>query len=252
MAVRCVDGVPPPAAVALMVVWGLVFVVGLVVSMPSPPDFAAFSDASAKKQAFFEYLEPRIVAANERILAERERVLALSESFEAAGELSFFERISLDELSSTYLDEDADQDLPQAERLQKLRRRVDAIPPALALAQAAKESGWGTSRFAREGYNYFGQHCFDAGCGFTPQRRAAGRRHEVARFRSPSIAVERYALNLNSHPRYQRFRELRADLRAGGQQPTGQRLADGLSGYSERGAEYVGEIKGLIRHNGLE
>ena len=126
------------------------------------------------------------------------------------------------------------------------------MPASLALAQAAKESGWGTSRFARAGNNWFGQQCFREGCGHVPVRREADRQHEVARFPSVQAAVDAYMLNLNTHYRYQEFRDLRAQSRGNGNSLKGTELAAGLLAYSERREAYVAEIIDMIEYNELE
>mgnify|MGYP002064425563 CR=1 FL=1 len=98
--------------------------------------------------------------------------------------------------------------------LAELRRRVDTVPIRLALAQAAKESGWGTSRFARKGNNFFGQWCYDEGCGLVPRARGEGRSHEVRAFDSPGDSVASYLRNINTHHGYRELRHARAGLRA--------------------------------------
>ena len=132
-----------------------------------------------------------------------------------------------------------------------LLRRVDVVPPSLALAQAANESAWGTSRFARDGNNYFGQWCFEQGCGLVPKRRDEGRAHEVATFSSPVESVERYMANLNTHDAYRPLRERREQLRESEAPITGIQLAAGLEKYSERGEEYIAELRSMIRFNNL-
>ena len=96
---------------------------------------------------------------------------------------------------------------------EELLKRVDYVPPSLALTQAAIESGWGSSRFARQGNNLFGQWCFSSGCGMVPSLRESGKGHEVAKFDTVNLAVRSYILNLNSHESYTELRENRADLR---------------------------------------
>ena len=116
---------------------------------------------------------------------------------------------------------------------------------------AAKESGWGTSRFAREGNNLFGEWCFDSGCGTVPRNRAEGRSHEVKNFSSPKMSVRSYIHNLNTHDSYTDFRDARAGMRAAGRVLSGLTLAEQLSRYSERRLVYVEEIVSLIRTNDL-
>ncbi|SMF60987.1 Uncharacterized FlgJ-related protein [Alteromonadaceae bacterium Bs31] len=122
----------------------------------------------------------------------------------------------------------------------------------MALAQAANESSWGRSRFAIEGHNYFGQWCFKSACGFVPKHRPSEAKHEVRRFSSTRQSVAAYLFNINSHEAYKNLRQLRADLRSSKQPLSGIALAQGLGKYSERGDEYITELREMIRVNGLE
>ena len=209
------------------------------------PDFTVYQDTNERKQAFYDFLYPRIVLANTRVLMLREHLLTLEKK---SGEL---------------LDSDLAWLTRQAERLRvtaepgsqdmfdMLRRRMDMIPPSLVIAQAANESAWGTSRFATQGNNLFGQWCFVAGCGLVPQSRVAGASHEVARFDSPYLSVNAYITNLNRHLTYRALRNTREQARQNGGFPDGIAMAQGLIGYSERGTEYVQEIRSMIRFNNL-
>jgi Bax protein len=129
--------------------------------------------------------------------------------------------------------------------------RVDEIPPSLALAQAAIESAWGTSRFAVQGNNLFGQWCYKKGCGLVPLRRDSGSRHEVAKFSSVTQSVNAYMRNLNTHRAYSDLRANRAQLKATEQNVTGHLLAANLLDYSELREVYVEEIRAVIRINKL-
>jgi Bax protein len=133
----------------------------------------------------------------------------------------------------------------------KLKKRVDIIPASMALAQAANESGWGTSRFARQGNNYFGQWCFRKGCGIVPSERDDGGKHEVASFESASHSVKSYFRNINTNRAYKSLRETRAQLRSANKTIKGEVLAEDLQHYSERGEKYIEELQKIIRVNGL-
>ncbi len=139
-----------------------------------------------------------------------------------------------------------DQDL-----VNELLLRVDVIPASLVLAQAANESAWGTSRFALEANNIFGQWCFEEGCGIIPNRRVAGATHEVKSFDTIEAAIEGYFLNINSHHLYAGFRQERARLRRLGRRLDSIVLAQRLDRYSERGKSYVDEVQTLIQQNNL-
>lgn len=209
------------------------------------PDFSSYQDTQARKRAFFEYLFPRIALANQRILTLRSQVERLAE------------KPTLSEKEEAFLAEQAERlrvDAPigSPESFDTLFRRLDMVPPSLVMAQAANESAWGTSRFARQGNNLFGQWCFAEGCGLVPNSRPEGARHEVASFETPYQSVRSYLTNLNRHPRYSELREDRARARAENRMPTGPVLAAGLQAYSERGDEYIDEILSMIRFNELQ
>lgn len=212
------------------------------------PDFSQWPAGEVRKQEFFAYLRPLLEAENARVLAERTRLQQIAAQLpdRRPGQR---DRRWLDALAREYgLDRSA---LPLPRLIVELLRRVDTVPVSLGLAQAAKESGWGTSRFAAEGNALFGQRCFEAGCGLVPEARRAGLRHEVRSFRSPAASVASYVRNLNSHPDYERFRRLRAELRDGGKPVTGFALAPALHAYSERREDYIREVRQMIRFNDL-
>jgi Bax protein len=117
------------------------------------------------------------------------------------------------------------------------------------LIQAANETGWGNSRFAREGLNFFGQWCFRKGCGLVPQSRSDGLSHEVAVFKTVEDSVASYMRNLNSNAAYSLFRSIRADMRAENQEPSADKLVYGLVNYSERQEAYIDELLEMLRQN---
>lgn len=202
------------------------------------PDFSAFTDVQEKKSTFFGYLHPAIEQENKKILAERKTLIQVKTVTPEVLEICEKYMGSCDNF--------------QKKDIATLLERVDIIPPSLALAQAAKESGWGTSRFAVEGNNYFGQWCYSKGCGMVPKRRPQGATHEVKRFDSHHEAVSAYMHNLNTGRAYKDLRETRAKLRSSGKQLSSDQLAEGLMSYSERGKPYVKEIRQMIRYNNLD
>ena len=212
------------------------------------PDFSSFTNVTEKKQAFFDYLLPSVRQANERVLKDRERVLAWQQSYETRGNLSGREQMQMDSLAAKY---EIDTELSTEEKLDLLALRVDMIPASLALAQAAKESGWGTSRFSRDANNFFGEWCYSEGCGLVPSRRNEGATHEVRSFEDVEDSIAAYIHNLNTHPPYRNLREIRSEMRDTGE-ITGMSLAQGLSRYSERGPVYISEVQSIIRTNDLQ
>lgn len=209
------------------------------------PDFAALPTVSARKAAFFAFLLPRIEEENRRLLTLREDLETLGQTPTPWPEArrAWFEGL---EAEYGLTGEGA-----EAERLLRLLRRVDAVPPSLALAQAATESAWGTSRFAQEGRNFFGQWCYEKGCGLVPLLRPEGSEHEVRVFARSADSVTSYIHNLNSHPAHRSFRVLRAAARREARPLSGVVLAPGLLRYSERRAAYVADLLAIMRFNRL-
>jgi Bax protein len=188
--------------------------------------------------------------ANSEVILERQWLLAMADKLLARQSLSSTQLDELVKFESRYKVRDSDRST--AERIGALLLRVDVVPASLIVAQAAKESGWGTSRFATQGNNFFGIWCFYRGCGLTPLSRLSGRHHEVATFDNVEESVRYYVRTINSHFAYAYLRELRADGRKQQQFYMGELLANGLIRYSERGMSYVREVQSMIRNNKLQ
>jgi Bax protein len=187
---------------------------------------------------------PMVRNANAAIQAERNFLIEMSEKTESSHEMSQRQLETAQSLSEKYRVNAAPE-----QTLQRLLDHVDIVPESLVLAQAANESAWGTPRFARTRYNFFGIWCFEVGCGEVPKARDAGKTHEVATFRSVQTGVEHYLLTINRH---QALRDLRHDLRRQSKAFNGATLAEGLIKYSERGLPYVREIQAMISVNQLD
>ncbi len=213
------------------------------------PDFSAYHDIQLKKQAFFNFLLPLIDAENQQILSRRERLLTLKDSLNNNKALSLGQRHWLETTASLYR-EPYDNYL-LAKVIDNLLAKVDIVAPSLVLSQSANESAWGTSRFAKEGNNLFGQWCFTSGCGMMPKQRSENSRHEVAAYSSPQKSVASYIHNLNTHEAYSELRGLRWTMRQNNQPLNGVTLANGLKHYSSRGDAYIQEIQGMIKTNQL-
>jgi Bax protein len=220
--------------------------------LPPPlliPDFAAIDDIEERKATFFNYLTPYIVALNDEMLELREQVELMS-ARAVAGSLTEEDRVEIRRLVEIYEVPD-DNSFSDYYHLQMLLERIDVIPISLVLAQAANESAWGTSRFTKEGLNFFGEWCYDDGCGIVPERRRMGATHEVQAFASVEASVRSYFMNLNTFPAYDEFRELRESLRHSGLVIDGITLSAGLDSYSERGEHYIEELQSIIYYNDL-
>ncbi len=205
-----------------------------------PPDLAQLKSVKQRKRLFIKLMLPLILQTNERILDDRRKLLRL---LSAQGPLSRQDRAWITALANRY---DADPSNPS-----DLVSRVDIVPPSLAIAQAAEESGWGTSRFAIEGNAVFGQWTFRKGSGVVPERRDVGKHHEVRSFEELRQSVSAYMHNLNIHWAYEKFRRMRHELRNSNRALTGERLIGVLHRYSERRSKYIETIRAIIRVNGL-
>ena len=183
--------------------------------------------------------------ANEKILSEREHLL------NAIRKKDIQENEWLASLGVKYKVIKQESEKLDNAALIELKKRVDIVPPSLALAQAAEESGWGTSRFAIKGNSLFGQWDF-SGKGIKPeeQRTELGN-YGIATFESPQDSIEAYMLNLNTHRAYERMRQKRAVFRQQNKEPAGWDLAKTLDKYSERGNDYVKSLHAIMSYNRL-
>ena len=214
---------------------------------PDLPNFIGIIDIKQRKSKFIDFVRPFVLKENARILEQRERLLELSEH-RTTGRA--FSRVELDWIKALCREYRLGTCEPTAQTTwDELSLRVDVVPISLALAQAAAESGWGTSRFANEANNIFGQWCFSKDCGVVPADRPEGAIYEVARFDSINEAVRSYMRNLNTGTFYKDMRRTRQKMRERNEPITGYVLAEGLSRYSQGGEQYVGLIRNMIRNN---
>ncbi len=214
-----------------------------------PKDLNKVTEIETRKQIFFKIMLPLILLVNEEILAEREQLLGIQLKLDSAELLDPEQKSTLDSLATRYQVDLKTEGTTKG--IEILLRRANIIPVDLALAQAANESAWGTSRFSLVANNLFGQWTFMPGQGIIPEGRPEGETYEVRKFSSLYESVRSYANNLNTHQAYQSFRYLREDLHSDAN-PDGLALAEGLLSYSIRGEEYVREIQAMIRHNNLQ
>jgi len=209
-----------------------------------PSDLGRVRGAAQRKVLFVKSMLPLILQVNEEILRHRRRLWKLGYRLSLGERLSAIDRLWLIVMAERYGVRRGD--------VKALFKRVDVIPPSLALAQGAEESGWGTSRFSREGNAIFGQWTFSRIGDLTPVRRDDDKTHKVKAFRSLLESVRAYALNLNTHWAYRTYRKKRASLRARGVRLTGDALAGHMTRYSERGEDYVRTIRVIMESNGLD
>jgi len=225
------------------------------------PDFSDYADVAERKEAFFGYFLPLVREVNAEILKDRARLLRIRERLvlaekraEKKGKAAHVRGRDahwLRRLAEDYgLEEPSIQHALDLHFVDQVLLRVDVIPASLALAQAANESAWGTSRFALQGNNFFGLRSTD-GSGLVLKRRAHGAAFRVAAYASARESVRAYIQTLNTQLAYRRLWAIRAEDRRQGRKPSGLRLANGLQSYSERGEAYVRLIQSMIRTNGL-
>ena len=197
------------------------------------PEFDKIEDVQEMKKTFFNYLLPGINKKNNEIQLIRKKVIEKDLSKEELTKLHKKYRINEDS------------------EIAALLEKIDIIPPSLVLSQAALESNWGRSRFAKFYHNYFGLWCFERGCGVIPKKRDKGDTHEVAKFSSPEKAIDFYFLSINRNKSYEVLRKIRQDKRSKSQSITGLSLSEGLTNYAEIGYEYVDRIRRVITSNEL-
>lgn len=202
-----------------------------------------------KKHLFFYCVTPLVLRANERILMDRYHLSKIKSSLDANETIASSEMIWLESLAALYK---VDAQLPDtAKVVAALWERVDIVPTSLALAQAAIESGWGTSRFTREGNSIFGQWAWGKDAIRPKVQREGMGDYGIAKFGSLQESVCAYMLNINTHRAYQQLRMKRFKLKSKGQPISGVALSETLTKYSERGLDYVYDLKAMMRQNHL-
>ncbi len=214
---------------------------------PLPEDYQPDLEVSRKKALFFRAMLPLALAENGEIRKQREFVKRVASAAGAPLDPVAFDRLRL--LFGQYR---VEMTADHAASIEALLQRMDEIPPALLLAQAANESAWGTSRFVRLANNLFGQWTWRDGHGIIPLERPEGESYAIRKFPSLRASVRDYIHNLNIGHAYEELRALRSHMRQAGLPLDAMALAAGLTRYSQRGEAYVEEIRSIIRSNRLE
>lgn len=210
------------------------------------PNFAEMTNVTVRKVEFFQFLLPAAQQENQAILAQREILKQLYQDKVLKGVALTAEETSwLAQLSDYYKVNTQDR----TRQFKLLLRRVDMVPENLVLIQAANESGWGTSRFALEARNFFGQWCWVPGCGLVPNQRPEGQTYEVQLFANMESSVRAYIRNLNTHQAYHDLRSIRRHQRLQDKPIQATALTEGLMSYSTRGEAYIEELQQMIRVN---
>ena len=203
-----------------------------------PRDLDQIKTIKAKKETFLQIVLPLVVAENEKIETDRNYLLKVIRDNDSSEKLQWLKR-----KFKEYKVKDGD--------INELIEKVDIVPTSIALAQAAKESGWGTSRFALEGNAIFGQWTWD-GVGIEPLDKSDDQGHKILKFPILRASVKAYITNLNTHPSYKNFREKRLMLRQSNKALSGIDLIHELANYAETGKEYTRILEQIIEQNDLQ
>jgi len=203
-----------------------------------PKDLDELQNTRLKKETFIKIVLPLIVAENERILADRKKLKKVLQKKQTS------------DLEKQWLRQKLLEYKVKKGSMEELTSRIDIIPTSIALAQAAKESGWGTSRFALEGNAIFGQWTW-SGNGIAPLDRESNKNHKILKFPILRASVKAYQNNLNTHKSYLKFREKRSSMRKKKMDISGLQLTETLKNYAQTGSEYIKILNQIIRQNRL-
>jgi len=204
-----------------------------------PSEIKMIANTKKRKEFFIQIVLPLILQENNNIRLDRKRLF------------SIINRSNNTNLEKKWLEKKYKQYGIPSKDLLTLKVRMDEIPVSLALAQAAKETGWGTSRFAQEGNALFGQWTW-SGEGLKPKEADENKGHKVMKFNVLQASVRAYQRNLNTHKTYKEFRLARAKLRDAGEPLDSIILSEHLNKYAETGEVYVKILKKIINQNNLK
>ena len=203
-----------------------------------PKDLDEIKDTQLKKETFIKIVLPLVVAENDKILDDKIKLKRITSKKMTTDKEKSWLRLKLREYKVKNSD------------ISELNKRMDIIPVSIALAQAAKESGWGTSRFALEGNAIFGQWTW-TGQGIEPLNKGKNEGHKILRFPILRASVKAYKNNLNTHKGYSEFREKRHSFRKRNKSIKGLDLTDTLDRYAQTGKEYTDILEQIIKQNDL-
>ena len=204
-----------------------------------PREIKMIENTKKRKDFFIQIVLPLILQENNNIRLDRKRLF------------SIINKSNNTNLEKKWLNKKYKQYGIPSKDLSTLKIRMDEIPVSLALAQAAKETGWGTSRFAQEGNALFGQWTW-SGEGLKPKESDKSQGHKVMKFNVLQASVRAYQRNLNTHKSYKEFRLIRAQLRDAGEVLDSIILSQYLDEYAETGQQYVKTLQKIIEQNKLK
>jgi len=204
-----------------------------------PQEIKMIENSKKKKEFFIQIVLPLIIKENNNIRLDRKTLF------------SIINKSNNSDAEKKWLVKKYKQYGVSSRDLSTLKIRMDEIPVSLAIAQAAKETGWGTSRFAQEGNALFGQWTW-SGEGLKPKDAEDGKGHKVMKFNILQASVRAYQRNLNTHSTYKFFRKARAEMRDAGEQLDSIVLSKYLNKYAETGNQYVEVLQKIIKQNKLK
>ncbi len=204
-----------------------------------PNEIKNISNSKKRKDLFIKIVLPLIVKENTKIRIDRKRLFTI------------LNKNSNTDIEKKWLEKKYKQYGVRQNDLPTLKIRMDEIPASLAIAQAAKETGWGTSRFALKGNALFGQWTW-SGEGLKPKNAEEGKDHKVMKFHSLQLSVRAYLRNLNTHSSYKHLRKARTELRNENKSLDSIILSKYLDKYAETGSQYVEVLQKIIQQNNLK
>ncbi len=204
-----------------------------------PNEMKSIENSGKRKNLFIKIILPLVLEENNRIIIDRKKLFTILNK----------NKNSKDEIK--WLNQKFKQYGVVNKDLATLKVRMDIIPVSLAIAQAAKETGWGTSRFAIEGNALFGQWTW-SGEGIKPAGADTNATYKVMKFNVLKASVRAYQRNLNTHSSYKKFRFIRAQLRDDNKKLDSLKLAEYLDNYAQTGTEYTKVLKQIIQQNQLK
>ncbi|APW64456.1 hypothetical protein LPB137_00705 [Poseidonibacter parvus] len=210
-----------------------------------PKEYFEIKDREKQKIYFFEYIYKLSKNENEKILKERNFVKNILNSNLLNIDTNSDEFLKLLKIKKKYR-------IKKLYDLKSYMSKIDVIPPALSLSQAAIESGWGKSRFVKEANNIFGHWTYNSKIGMIPKQRNAGAKHFIRVFKTMQASVNAYMLNLNRNNAYKAFHKERYAIRLKNKKPTGLKLSQTMINYSGIAEEYLRILKKVILKNNLK
>jgi len=204
-----------------------------------PNEIRNIGNTNKRKDMFIKIVLPLIIKENTKIRIDRKRLFVI------------LNKSSNSDIEKKWLEKKFKQYGVKQNDLYTLKTRMDEIPTSLAIAQAAKETGWGTSRFALKGNALFGQWTW-SGEGLKPKKADEGKDHKVMKFHSLQLSVRAYLRNLNTHSSYRDLRKARSNLRNDNESLDSLILSRYLDKYAEIGTQYVDVLQKIIQQNNLK